>query len=712
MRHTSHPKFWISLGLLPLVLLLALACTSETVKEVPVEVVVVKEVVKEVMVPGETVVVEKEVVREVQIPGETVVVKEEVIKEVPVEVVVVKEVVKEVMVPGETVVVEKEVVKEVEVEVVVEKEVVKEVEVEVEVVVEKVVVKEVEVEVVVEKEVIKEVPVEKVVVVEKEVIKEVPVEKVVVVEKEVPAPAPEKVLRVRMTSMPESFVPHTERSGALPQITAFVYGTLKQSDPQNKEWAPNLAERWEVSPDASSVTYYIRKGARFHDGEPVTAEDLAFTLKSLITPETGTRRGSTYKMIQGAAELLEGTSSELPGVTVLDDYTLKIDLNTPNATFLGVIGGTFGVLPEHILGSVAAEDIVTHRHFSDEMVGFGPYKLVKFSPGQFMELEAYDEYHFGRPNIDRIIIRIIASPDATQIAMQREEIELNIRGDLSSDAYRAFLQDPRFRVIGGQSTIIRASNINHAVEDLRDVRIRQAMVYALDRQKLIDVFHNGLATIHNQPLIHGWIQKPEWQNRYPFDPDMARSLLQDAGWDSEREVDLDVYGAQSDEIRTELAAMQQMWKDVGLKINIVEKDVGTMLEEWDAVTYPGLQRWGWGTFADPDGFLQTYFTTVSANNMNYATPELDAKIELGLTSVDREKRREIYQEIAEQLMEDLPLLVEYVPLKVRVIHNRFHLPLWADFPRATSIGNLPIASIFSSEYEYFEYHMEQWDLRD
>ena len=346
------------------------------------------------------------------------------------------------------------------------------------------------------------------------------------------------------------------------------------------------------------------------------------------------------------------------------------------------------------------------------MVGFGPYKLVKFSPGQFMEIEAYDEYHFGRPNIDRIIIRIIESPDATQIAMQREEIELNIRGDLSTDAYRAFLQDPRFRVIGGESTIIRASNINHAVEDLRDVRVRQAMMYALDRQKLIDVFHNGLATIHNQPLVHGWIQKPEWQNRYPFDPDTARSLLQDAGWDSDREIDLDVYGAQNDEVRTELAAMQQMWKDVGLKIKIVEKDVGTMLEEWDAVTYPGLQRWGWGTFADPDGFLQTYFTTVSSNNMNYATSELDAKIELGLTSVDREKRKEVYQEIAEQLMEDLPLLVEYVPLKVRVIHNRFHLPLWAGFPRATSIENLPVAPIFSSEYEYFAYHLEQWDLRD
>jgi peptide/nickel transport system substrate-binding protein len=629
--------------------MVAVACGETKTIEVPGETVTIE-------VPGQTVVTE--VIKEVQVPGETIT--------------VVTEVIKEVQVPGETVVVTKEVVKEV----------------------------------------IKEVQVPgETVVVTKEVVKEVEVEKIVVVEKEVAAPAKEKVLRIRMSSLPESFVPHTERSGSITQLIAMVYGGLMQADPQNKVWSPNLAERWEVSPSADSVTFYIRKGVRFHDGEPVTAEDVVFSFRSFLTAETGTRKGRSLKMIKGAPEFLEGTSPELPGVVLLDEYSFRIDLNTPNTAFLGVVG-MLPVLPEHILGSVAPEDIINQRYFVDEQVGFGPFKMAKYSPGQFLEMEAYDEYHFGRPKLDGIIMRIIESGDATQIAMQREEIELNMRGGLSTDAYRAFLQDPRFRVIAGESTVIRASQINSAVEELKDPRIRQAMVYALDRQKLIDVFHNGLAVIHNQPLIHGWIQKPEWKNRYPFDPDTARSLLKAAGWDSELEIDLDVYGAQSDEIRTELAAMQQMWNDVGLKFKIVEKDVGTMLEEWDNVSYPGLQRWGWGTFSDPDGFLQAYFTSDSSNNMNYANPELDAKIQLGLTTADREQRKLIYQEIAEDLQENLPLIVEYSQLRVNVLHNSFHLPLFAHFPRATTMSTLPVASIFTGDSDPFSFHIEQWDLRD
>ena len=176
-----------------LLLLASWACTREVVKEVPVEVVVEKEVVKEVMVPGETIVVEKEVV-----------------KEVSVEVVVEKEVVKEVMVPGETIVVEKEVVKEVMVPgetVVVEKEVVKTVEVPVERVVEKEVVKVVEVE--------------------KEVVRIVEVER-----------DEEKVLNIRMSSMPPSFPPHTTGSGAVVQVMGYMFPRLAQPDPTTREVGP------------------------------------------------------------------------------------------------------------------------------------------------------------------------------------------------------------------------------------------------------------------------------------------------------------------------------------------------------------------------------------------------------------------------------------------------------------------------------------------
>ena len=202
-----------------------------------VEVVVEKEVVKEVMVPGKTVVVEKEVVKTVEVPGETVVVE--------------KEVVKTVEVPGETVVVEKEVIKEVEVEVVVEKEVVKEVMVPGETVV-------------VEKEVIKEVEVE--------VIKEVEVE----------AMGPEKHLRMRFKEAIAHINPFDPLSRPHSWVNNLMGSRLIFPDDKNMQWSPDLAERWEVSDDATSYTFYLRKGARFHDGEEVTADDVVFTFRTYL----------------------------------------------------------------------------------------------------------------------------------------------------------------------------------------------------------------------------------------------------------------------------------------------------------------------------------------------------------------------------------------------------------------------------------------------
>ena len=320
-------ELWQCLGLITVIVALgALACTREVLKEVPVEVVVEKEVIREVKVPGETVVVEKEVVKEVQVE---VVVEKEVVKEVQVPgetVVVEKEVIKEVRVPGETVVVEKEVIKEVRVPgetVVVEKEVVKEVQVEV--VVEKEVIKEVIKEVVVEKEVIKEVQVE--VVVEKEVIKEVIKEVTVEVERK-----DEKTITVAKGA-PSTFMPHNARSSTMLWAYHLAFSYLLAPNPATNAWDPDLAERWEVAPDGKSWTFYLRKNAVWEDGMPVTSEDVAFTIKSYLTPATVSRFPLSPEGIVGGLEYIDGKSTDVPGIVVVDDYTVRVDLKDPDAFF-------------------------------------------------------------------------------------------------------------------------------------------------------------------------------------------------------------------------------------------------------------------------------------------------------------------------------------------------------------------------------------------
>ena len=372
MLQTVIGKKWLGLAI-ALVALVAFACGTrevvktvevevpgetvvvekEVIKEVPVEVVVEKEVVKEVEVPGETVVVEKEVVREVKVPGETVVVEKEVVKEVPVEVVV-----------------EKEVVKEVEVEVVVEKEVVKEVPKEV--VVTKEVIKEVPKEIVVTKEVVKEVEVE--VVVEKEVIKEV--EKIVEVEATV-----EKHLKMRFKEAIAHINPFDPLSRPHSWSNNLLGSRLIFPDDKNMQWSPDLAERWEVSDDATSYTFYLRKGAMFHDGEEVTADDVVFTFKTYLNPEASPRGPNLLSVIQGAEAYSAANGMGEVGVVKVDNYTVRFDQEFPNALFLDkCCNGTPIIMPEHVLGDVAPAEIANYP-WSSEFIGSGPFILdVPSSP--------------------------------------------------------------------------------------------------------------------------------------------------------------------------------------------------------------------------------------------------------------------------------------------------------------------------------------------
>ena len=330
---------------------IAVACTPEKeIVEVEKQVVVVKEVIKEVEVPGETVVVEKEVIKEVvvEVPGETVVVEKEVIKEVPVEKVVTveKEVIKEVEVPGETVTVVKEVIKEVKVPgetVIVEKEVIKEVEVPGETVI-----------------------------VEKEVVK--------VVTRE--GEAAEKVLTIRSTLGALQAL-HLA-TGASPTM-GMIYSTLVSADPVELRWSPNLAERWEIAPDASSYTFHLRKNALWHDGTPVTTKDVAFTIKSYGTLDTGSIFASQILIIKGAQDYQDGKTDEIAGIVVVDDYTIRFDMEQPNVTFLEILNFHGGKAPGHDTarthsGSRAAEGDRQTPILDQHPIGSGPLQICQVRP--------------------------------------------------------------------------------------------------------------------------------------------------------------------------------------------------------------------------------------------------------------------------------------------------------------------------------------------
>ena len=650
-----------------LVVVASLACTKEVVKEVQVEVVVEKEVVKEVMIPGETIVVEKEVVKEVMIPGETIVVE--------------KEVVKEVMVPGETVVVEKEVVKEVEVEVVVEKEVVKEVMVPGETVV-------------VEKEVIKE------------VVKEVVVQ--------VPEGPEEGVINLRMSSMVLKFAPYTAVSGAVSAVGNYVFSHMVFADPHNYEYIPDLPERWEISPSGDSYTFFLRKNATWHDGTPVTAHDVEFTFQTYINPESLVRVPKSLEMVKGARAVIEGEADSTTGITVIDDHTIKFDMEFPTGVFLNALY-LKPVLPKHVLGELPMNEIDGDKFFVDGMMGSGPYTFVQHQPDSFLEFEANPDYYFGRPKIDRVFMHVIPSPDSTQIAMQRGEIDVSRRGGLSIEGYKAFLQDPRFVVAAVAAQMTNAGySFNLRNPWLQDRRVRHAWLMAIDRRQLVDTYANGLGNIYNSTLhLPPGSHTMEMDALYPFDPKAARMLLEEADWDFDRVVEVSIGVISDPSYRAQLAVEQQMLAEAGFKTEYVEYEGAVSTERW--YTNPRTKEEGGVEVGRGGGWggsvlnSRYYYDSTGPDPHGYTTPEMDALFDRGPRALSTSEMEEIGKAINEMLVRDLPVAPLWSGARLFTYASKVYVPGFGDRPQPSSLREIDIMPIMMWNANWF-YHIEQWDV--
>ena len=617
----------------------------------------------------------------------------EVVKEVPVEVVVEKEVIKEVEVP---VVVREQVIKEVPVEVVVEREVIREVEVPIEVVVEREVIREVEVPVVVKEVEIRE------------------IEKIVEVER----PAEEKVLRVRMANMPPTFQFQTVGSGALTIIEGWMFSSLVQVGPQNGVWAPNLAAAWEISEDATEWTFFLQKHATWHDGEPVTAQDVAFSVKKYLHPQQSGWMLRNWIAVKGGQDFQDGKTDEVAGIEVIDDYTIKFTLEAPNVTFLDEIGGWNGgatpVMPAHILKDIPDDQFFEHEYWSKSLIGSGAFKFVEYVPQQYMEVEANDDFFFGRPKIDRIIFVIIGSADATQIAMQRGEIDVTLRGGLSLAANKEFLADPRFDVFATQAGLIVGYAWNGRIEHLQDPRVREAFWIGQDEKRLCESFHGGLCTTYGSFLVQDWVYKPEWDTRFPFNPDRARQLLSEAGWDPNRVITTETRPITDANQRAELAVRQQMLGEAGIKYEIKEVDAAAGQSKWYDTLDAEVVRHGSSTRTDPALKMTEWFSDGENDpfGMYVLKPDFFDGVLKGAALVNLDERAAYFRQFNEEVLwKLLPMtnINQYAQVKVK--SKRFYMPILGEIPKVNQFRNLPIFPIHANRDDNWVYHAEQWDIR-
>jgi ABC-type transport system substrate-binding protein len=430
--------------------------------------------------------------------------------------------------------------------------------------------------------------------------------------------------------------PQAEMSLAMYGVARNVYSTLVRLGYEGDlDIYPDLAERWDVSDDGKSYTMYLRQGVKFHTGQEVTADDVKFTFERLYDPAMASPAAMFGAFIEGAPERLEGQTSDVPGIVVLDKYTVQFNLSEPYGAFLAEL-----VTPS--LGILCQEEV--EKWGDDYLVhpsGTGPFKLKEWIRGEKLVLEANEDYYEGRPALDVVEI-IIVEDEATGI-LKFENGELDVYNVPSAELDR-LMADPKWKdqIVSVAALDTYYFQLNNFSPPLDDVRVRKAIAHAIDRQAILDtIIKTG--QVANTVMPPGLPCYNPDIAPYEYDPEKAMALLEEAGL--EGGFTMTVLQRSESEI---VDAIVGQLSEVGitLKQEMVERSAF-----WDIVYKGQADSWylsWWADFGDPHNFFSYIWRsapeTPESKNM-YVNPEVDRLIDLAAITTDMDERCDLYHQI-------------------------------------------------------------------
>ncbi|MEZ4659619.1 MAG: ABC transporter substrate-binding protein [Caldilineaceae bacterium] len=410
---------------------------------------------------------------------------------------------------------------------------------------------------------------------------------------------------------------------------------------------PQLAESYEVAEDGLTYTFKLHQGVKFHDGKEFTAADVQYTYDYYRNPDNGSTLINNF---------LGMDSIDTP-----DDYTVVINMAEVNAASLTTWAETPIVQSEY--HAEVGEDA-----YRTAPIGTGAFKLVEFNPAEVVLVEAFDDHYRGRPKIDMIRQEVVPEPSVRTIALETGDSDSALWPLLVEDSLR-LAEDPNFTVIKTSTGGVKHIPLNNKLPQLADKRVRQAMMHALDRQRIIDDLWNGAATVANSNLgpkfaFYSLDQDPNLK-RYDYDVDKANALLDEAGWamgaDGVREKDgekltFTCTTITGDSARRPIAEFaQQAFKEVGIDMQLEEAPISAILEGLTNGTVDAsLFNWTYGS-VDPDP-SSTLRSDGGQNWNSFENARVDELIDLGLKTVDPEQRRQYYHEIQQIVVEEVPML--------------------------------------------------------
>jgi peptide/nickel transport system substrate-binding protein len=450
-------------------------------------------------------------------------------------------------------------------------------------------------------------------------------------------------------SSPTNLDPRVGQDAYSERIDNLIFDDLL-SRGDNLDVAPGLAERWEI-PDPLTYVFHLHHGVRFHDGRPLTARDVKWTFDSLLTGKVRSVKTAAYRFVDH--------------IDAPDDFTVIFHLKEADTPLLWSLSdGAVGIVP---WGS--GDEISRHP------MGSGPFRFVSAETDKEVMVERNDDYWGEKPRLARV--RFVVVPDATTQALElrKGSADVIINPSFPPDTVLTLEREPTLAVEQAPGTEMQYLAFNLRDPILRDVRVRQAIAYALDRRPIIEyLWRDEARPAHSILPAQSWAYNGNVRV-YDHDPEKARALLDAAGYAATDGVrfHLTMKTSTTESTRLMVAVMQQQLREVGIALDIRSFESATFFAD---VTHGLFQlyslRWVGGN-EDPDifelAFHSARFPPNGANRGYYSNPKVDALIDRARREVDPEVRKPIYFELQSILAEEVPY-VDLWYLDNVLIHNK------------------------------------------
>jgi len=436
-------------------------------------------------------------------------------------------------------------------------------------------------------------------------------------------------------------------------VSQQIFDGLVQFD-QTLAIKPALAEFWRASRDGLTWTFDLRKGAKFHHGREVTADDVVYSLTRIVDPKTRSGAADLFLSIKGARQFREGRARTVSGLMALDRNTVQVTLDEALAPFVAVLAvGHAKIVPRDLVEAQG-------EAFGVHPIGSGPFRFLLWERGKEIVLTANAEYFDGSPKLARLTFRIF--PGDQRDAMHDEFLKggledapLPPRADrqaLAAAAGHIYVRRPM--------SSVRFYGFNTRTKPLSDRRVRQAIVHAIDREAIIQNVYFGQHTLARGVLPPGTLGFNTRLAGYPYDPQKARELLAQAGYPGGRGLPpLAIWSSvKRNDVVLEHEQIKRSLAAAGIAVEIhYDTHWASFSKMVDEGKLP-IFLWAWyADVPDPDNFLTKLFHSRSARNFfGYANVVVDDLLASARTAGDPQRRVELYRRAEQLILEDAPIV--------------------------------------------------------